>query len=147
MRRILVISFVIGLFFTACQEEEEVGPVPINYVFSCKIDGIDFTDNNPLAFVSQNVLTIDASNGNNSIRIIIYNFSNRIEGEEIELNNLTDKLYVTLDLASYTNTTSGVLSFSELGNLISGTFNAQCNNLQTFQSVIVTEGKFIQISL
>ena len=146
MKKLLFTCLSIAVIFTACKKEEEI-TVP-TYAFSCKIDGADFTDNNPVAIVdtSTNVFTIDAENGTNSIRLIIYNFSNRTEGKEITLNNLTDKAYVTLGTASYTNTTGGKLIFSEIGNPISGTFNAQCNNLQTFQSVTVTEGEFVEVA-
>ena len=30
--------------------------------------------------------------------------------------------------------------------VIAGTFAAECNNLQTFQSVTVTEGKFVNVA-
>ena len=153
MKKLLFTCLAITVIFTTCKKEEETPPnntppnnTPTTYAFSCKIDGADFTDNNPVATIAQNVLTIDAENGTNSIRLIIYNFSNRTEGEEITLNNLTDKAYVTLGTASYTNTTGGKLIFSEIGNSISGTFNAQCNNLQTFQSVTVTEGEFVEVA-
>ena len=146
MKKLLFICLAIAVIFVTCKKEEEI--IVPTYAFSCKIDGADFTDNNPVAIVdpSTNVFTIDADNGTNSIRLIIYNFSNRIEEEEITLNNLTDKAYVTLGIASYTNTVSGKLIFSEIGNSISGTFNAQCNNLQTFQSVTVSEGEFVDIA-
>jgi len=146
MKKLLFICLAIAVIFVTCKKEEEI--IVPTYAFSCKIDGADFTDNNPVAIVdpSTNVFTIDADNGTNSIRLIIYNFSNRIEEEEITLNNLTDKAYVTLGIASYTNTVSGKLIFSEIGNSISGTFYAQCNNLQTFQSVTVSEGEFVNVA-
>ena len=146
MKKLLFTCLAIVVIFATCKKEEEI--IVPTYAFSCKIDGADFSDNNPAAIVdpSTNVFTIDAENGTNSIRLIIYNFSNRTEGEEITLNNLTDKAYVTLGTASYTNTVSGKLIFSEIGNSISGTFNAQCNNLQTFQSVTVTEGEFVNVA-
>ena len=146
MKKLLFTCLAIAVIFAACKKEEET--IVTAYAFSCKINGADFTDNNPAAIVdpSTNVFTIDAENGTNSIRLIIYNFSNRTEGEEITLNNLTDKAYITLGAASYTNTVSGKLIFSEIGNSISGTFNAQCNNLQTFQSVTVTEGEFVNVA-
>jgi hypothetical protein len=86
------------------------------------------------------------ASGDNTIRIIIYNFSNRVEAEEITLNNLTDKAYVTLSTSSFTNTQSGKLTFSKIAGEISGTFNFQCNNLQTFESATVAEGEFINLS-
>ena len=153
MKKLLFTCLAISVIFTTCKKEEETptNNTATTYAFSCKINGADFTDNNPSAIVdpSTNVFTIDAEDGANSIRLIIYNFSNRTEGEEITLNNLTDKAYVYLGTAStdwYTNTHSGQLIFSEIGNPISGTFNAQCNNLQTFQSVTVTEGEFVNVA-
>ena len=148
MKKLFFICLAIAVIFAACKKEEETltNNTANNYAFSCKIDGADFTDNNPLASVnpSTNVLTIDAENGTNSIRFIIYNFSNRTEGEEIALNNLTDKAYVTLGTDEYTNTQNGQLIFSDIGNPLSGTFNAICKDAN-FQSVIVTEGKFVDV--
>jgi PBP1b-binding outer membrane lipoprotein LpoB len=150
MKKLVFPFLVIAVIFSACKKEEETpaNNTETTYAFSCKINGADFTDNNPLSIVdpSTNVFTIDAENGTNSIRFIIYNFSNRTTEEQISLNNITDKAYVTLGTDEYTNTVSGKLIFSEIGNSISGTFNAQCNNLQTFQSVTVTEGKFADIA-
>jgi len=144
MKKLFFTCLAIAVIFAACKKEEET--IVTTYAFSCKINGADFTDNSPLATIAQNVLTIDAESGTNSIRLIIYNFSQRFAGEEITLNNLTDKAYVNLGTASYTNTVSGKLIFSEIGNSISGTFNVQCNSLQTFQSVSVTEGEFVDVA-
>ena len=148
MKKLLFTCLAISVIFATCKKEEEIEIIVPAYAFSCKMDGVAFSDNTPVVIVdpSTNVFTIDAANGTNSIRFIIYNFSNRTEDEEITLNNLTDKAYVTLGTASYTNTVSGKFIFSEIGNSISGTFNAQCNNLQTFQSIIITEGKFVNVS-
>ena len=147
MKKLVFPFLVIAVIFSACKKEEET---PANntataYAFSCKIDGADFTDNSPLATIAQNVLMIDAENGTNSIRLIIYNFSNRTAEEQISLNNLTDKAYVILGADEYTNTQSGQLIFSNIGNPLSGTFNVICKDAN-FQSVTVTEGKFINIA-
>ena len=149
MKKLLFTCLAITVIFAACKKEEET---PTNnpsttYAFSCKIDGVDFTDNNPVAIVapSTNVFTIDAENGTNSIRLIIYNFSNRTTEQQISLNNLTDKAYVTLGADEYTNTQSGQLIFSNIGNPLSGTFNVICKDAN-FQSVTVTEGKFVDVA-
>ncbi len=152
MKKLLFTFLAIAIIFSGCEKEEE--PVnsgninPITYAFSCKLDGEDFTDSNPVASIepSTNVLTIDAEDGDNTIRIIIYNFSIRDEGDEISLNNLTDKAYVTMSSVFMTNTQSGNITFSEIGSELSGVFNFKCNNLQTFESVTVTEGVFEGIS-
>ena len=151
MKNLLVALLSITLIFTACEKEEEITTLPVtttSYDFSCKVGGDVFTDNSPVVVIdpSSNVLTLDAENGGNTIRIIIYNFSDRNVGEEISLNNLTDKAYVTKDGVDYTNTQSGKLIFSKIDTKLSGTFNAQCNNLQTFQSVTVTEGAFVDLT-
>ena len=148
MKKLVVIFLTIAVIFVACKKEEEtpINNPPTNGLFSCKINGADFTDNNPVAIVdpSTNVFTIDAENGANSIRLIIYNFSNRTTEQQISLNNLTDKAYVTLGADEYTNTQSGQLIFSNIGNPLSGTFNVICKDAN-FQSVIVTEGKFVDV--
>ena len=74
MKKLVFPFLVIAVIFSACKKEEET---PTNntataYAFSCKINGADFTDNNPLATIAQNVLTIDSENGANSIRFMIY---------------------------------------------------------------------------
>ena len=148
MKKLLFTCLAIAVIFSACKKEEETptNNTATTYAFSCKINGADFTDNNPAAIVdpSTNVLTIDAENGANSIRLIIYNFSNRTTEQQISLNNLTDKAYVTLGADEYTNTQSGQLIFSNIGNPLSGTFNVICKDAN-FQSVIVTEGKFVDV--
>ena len=149
MKKLLFTFLAIAVIFSACKKEEET---PINntattYAFSCKINGADFTDNNPSAIVdpSTNVFTIDAEDGANSIRLIIYNFSNRTANEQISLNNLTDKAYVILGTDEYTNTQSGQLIFSNIGNPLSGTFNVICKDAN-FQPVTVTEGELVNVT-
>ena len=145
MKKLLFICLAIAVIFVTCKKEEEI--IVPSYAFSCKIDGADFTDNNPVAIVdpSTNVFTIDADNGTNSIRLIIYNFSNRTANEQISLNNLTDKAYVILGTDEYTNTQSGQLIFSNIGNPLSGTFNVICKDAN-FQPVTVTEGEFVNVT-
>ena len=149
MKKLVFPFLVIAVIFSACKKEEETptNNTATTYAFSCKINGADFTDNNPSAIVdpSTNVFAIDAEDGANSIRLIIYNFSNRTANEQISLNNLTDKAYVILGTDEYTNTQSGQLIFSNIGNPLSGTFNVICKNAN-FQSVTVTEGKFVNVS-
>ena len=147
MKKLLFTFLVIAIIFSACKKEEEIptNNTATTYAFSCKINGADFTDNSPLATIAQNVLTIDAENGTNSIRLIIYNFSNRTADEQISLNNLTDKAYVILGTNEYTNTQSGQLIFSNIGNPLSGAFNVICKDAN-FQSVTVTEGKFADVT-
>ena len=149
MKKLLLTCFSIAVIFSMCKKEEEenlLPTVPTN--FSCKIEGDNFTDNTPIANLdhSSGVFTIDAGNGTNSIRLIIYNFLDRTVGEEIILNNIAHKAYVTFGTTSYTNTISGKLIFSEIGNSISGIFNVQCNNSVSFETVTVNEGEFTNIS-
>jgi hypothetical protein len=149
MKKLVFPFLVIAVIFSACKKEEETptNNTATTYAFSCKINGADFTDNNPSAIVdpSTNVFTIDAEDGANSIRLIIYNFSNRTANEQISLNNLTDKAYVILGTDEYTNTQSGQLIFSNIGNPLSGTFNVICKNAN-FQPVTVTEGEFVNVT-
>ena len=144
MKNLVFIYLAIIVIFTAC-EKEEVTTISTNstYDFSCNVGGVDFTDNSPIVVVdpSSNVLTIDALNLGSSIRIIIYNFSDRNVDEEISLNNLTDKAYVTKDGVDYTNTQSGKLIFTKIDAKLSGTFNF-ISESSAFSSKSVTEGVF-----
>ena len=52
MKKLLFTFLAITVIFAACEKEEEEptnsgNTTPTTYAFSCKIDGADFTDNNP----------------------------------------------------------------------------------------------------
>ena len=150
MKKLLFTFLAITLIFAACEKEEEPTTnnnttTPTTYAFSCKIDGVDFTDNSPEVSISNNVFTLDAISGDNTIRIIIHDFSNRNEGEEISLD-FPNGVYVTMGTAYFTNTQSGKLTFSEIVTELSAEFNFKCNNLQTFEDVTVTEGAFTDLA-
>jgi len=150
MKKLLFTFLAITVIFAACEKEEEEptnsgNTTPTTYAFSCKIDGADFTDNNPTATIdpSTNVLILDAENGENTIRIIIYNFSDRNVSEEISLNygsGISGAL-VTKDGVDYTNTQSGKLIFTKIDAELSGTFNFTSRAVD-FSSKSVTEGVF-----
>ena len=150
MKNLLLTFLAIAVIFAACEKEEEptTATTPITptttYDFSCKVGGDDFTDNSPFIVIdpSSNVFTLDAENGENTIRIIIYNFSDRNIGEEISLNNFTDKAYVTKDGVEYTNTQSGKLIFTKKDAELSGTFNFTSSSPSTGANKSVTEGVF-----
>ena len=149
MKKLLFTCLAIAIIFTACKKEEEItAPIPTS-AFSCKIDGVDFFDNNPVATLStDDIFELVASNGSDEVIIYIYNLSNKTEGEEISLvspSNTTNRVYVNLGTASYTDTESGQLIFSNIGNPLSGTFNVICK-AANFQSVTVTEGKFVDVA-
>ena len=61
MKRLLFTFLVIAIIFSACKKEEEtpVDNTATTYAFSCKINGANFSDNNPVVTVAQNVLTIE----------------------------------------------------------------------------------------
>ena len=150
MKNLLVTFLSIAVIFSACEKEEDSTPTPTSptaYDFSCKLAGDDFTDNSPVIVIdpSSNMFTIDAENGGNTIRIIIYNFSDRNIGEEISLNNLTDKAYVTKDGVEYTNTQSGKLIFTKKDAELSGTFYFTSKAVN-FSSQSVTEGVFVDLT-
>ena len=148
MKKLVFPFLVIAVIFSACKKEEETpaNNTAINYAFSCKIDGADFTDNSPVATIdpSTNIFTLVASNGSDEVIIYIYNFSNRTEGEEISLN-ATNRVYVNLGTDYYSNTISGKLIFSKTGNPVSGTFDVICANTQS-ALVSVTEGEFVDVA-
>ena len=151
MKNLLLPFLAIEVIFAACEKEEELTTTPITptttYDFSCKVGGDDFTDNSPVIVIdpSSNVFTLDAENGENTIRIIIYNFSDRNIGEEISLNNLTDKAYVTKDGVEYTNNQSGKLIFTKKDAELSGTFYFTSKAVN-FSSQSVTEGAFMDLT-
>ena len=148
MKNLLLTFLAIIVIFAACEKEEEPSTIitTTTYDFFCKVGGDDFTDNSPVVIIepSTNVFTLDAENGGNTIRIIIYNFSDRNVGEEILLNNLTDKAYVTKDGVEYTNTQSGKVIFTKIGAELSGTFNFTSSS--PFGNKSVTEGAFVNLT-
>jgi hypothetical protein len=153
MKNLLLTLLAIAVIFSACEKEEEstttTTTTATTYDFSCKVGGADFTDNSPLVVIepSSNVLTLDAENGGNTIRIIIYNFSDRNVGEEISLNygaGISGAL-VTKDGVNYTNTQSGKLIFTKIDTKLSGTFNFT-SKAADFSSKSVTEGVFVDLT-
>ena len=149
MKNILLTFLAIAVIFAACEKEEEptTTTTNTNYAFSCKIDGADFTDNNPVATISSpNTLNIVASNGSDEVIIYIYNIDDTTEGEEISLASTSNRVYVNLGTDYYSNNISGELIFSKTGNPVSGRFEAQGTNSETFQSVTITNGEFIDVA-
>mgnify|MGYP006165655555 FL=1 len=150
MKNLLLTFLAISVIFAACEKEEELTntTTTTSYDFSCKVGGDDFTDSSPVIVIdpSSDVFTLDAENEGNTIRIIIYNFSDRNVGEEIVLNNLTDKAYVTKDGTEYTNTQSGKLIFTKIDTELSGTFNFTSSSPSTGGDKSVTEGVFVNLT-
>ena len=153
MKNLLLTFLSIAVIFESCEKEEQANTESLvlntatTYDFSCKVGGDDFTDNSPVIVIdtSSNMFILDAENGGNTIRIIIYNFSDRNIGEEISLNNLTDKAYVTKDGVEYTNTQSGKLIFTSIDAELSGTFYFTSKAVN-FSSQSVTEGVFVDLT-
>ena len=151
MKNLIVALLSIALIFTACEKEEDSTPTPTpttTYGFSCKVGGDDFTVNSPDVILDQNnLLTIHAENGGDEITIRIYNFLDRIVGEEISLNYGAgiSGAYVTKDGVDYTNTLSGKLIFTKIGTELSGTFNF-ISRAADFSSKSVTEGVFVDLT-
>jgi len=154
MKNLLLTFLAIAIIFAACEKEEEPATTPANttatatYDFSCKVGGTVFTDNSPTVVIdpSTNVFVLDAENGGNTIRIIIYNLLDRNVGEEISLNNLTDKAYVTKDGVDYTNTQSGKVIFTKIDAELSGTFYFTSSSPSTGGNKSVTEGVFVDLT-
>ena len=148
MKNLLLTFLAIAVIFAACEKEEEPTTTPIitpttTYDFSCNVGGDNFTDNSPDVVIDQNnLLTIHAENGGDEITIRIYNFSDRNIGEEISLNNLTDKAYVTKYGVEYTNTQSGKLTFTKIDTELSGTFSFTSTSPSVGANKSVTEGVF-----
>ena len=151
MKNLILALLSIALIFTACEKEEDSTPTPTpttTYGFSCKVGGDDFTDNSPDVILDQNnLLTIHAENGGDEITIRIYNFLDRIVGEEISLNYGAgiSGAYVTKDGVDYTNTLSGKLIFTKIGTELSGAFNF-ISRAADFSSKSVTEGVFVDLT-
>ena len=157
MKNLLLTFLSIAVIFTACEKEEEptttattttTTDTTTTYNFSCKVGGDVFTDNSPTVSIdpSTNVFILEAENGGNTVRIIIYNFSDRNVGEEISLNSLTDKAYVTKDGVDYTNTQNGKFIFTKIGAELSGTFNFSSSSPSSGGSKSVTEGVFVDLT-
>jgi len=152
MKKLLFTCLAIAVTFATCKKEEETPPnnTPTTYAFSCKIDGADFTDNNPVASVNaSDVLMIDAENGGNTIRMVIYNFSYRNVDEEISLivGNIISCAFVTKDGIEYTNTQSGKLIFSKIDAKLSGTFEFISEDPDNVAlPVEVSEGEFVDVA-
>ena len=152
MKNLLLTFLAIAVIFSACEKEEEEPTIPTTptttYGFSCKVGGDDFTVNSPDVILDQNnLLTIHAENGGDEITIRIYNFPDRIVGEEISLNYGAgvSGAYVTKDGVDYTNTLSGKLIFTKIGTELSGTFNF-ISRAADFSSKSVTEGVFVDLT-
>ena len=112
------------LIFLSCKKEDIINQNNSTSSFSWKIQGNDYIDNSPVRDInSSNVLTIDASDNESNIRLIIYNFSSLSNGSEISLNNLTDKAYITHNGVDYTDTQNVSVVFSDMSNnKLSGSF-------------------------
>lgn len=136
-----------SLIFLSCKKEDVINENNNTPSFSWKIQGNDYIDNSPVIDVnSSDVLTMDASDNESYIRLIIYNFSSLSNGSEISLNNLTDKAYITYNGVDYTDTQNGIVVFSDMSdNKLSGLFNFNSRELVNFQSVTVTDGVFSNI--
>ena len=150
MKNLIITFLSIVVIFTACEKDEEptnITPTTTTYAFSCKINGEDFNDNNAVATISSNnTLNIVACNGYYQIIIYIFNIDDKTEVEEISLASNSYRVYVNLGADYYSNNISGKLIFSKTGSSISATFEAQCTNSETFQSVTITDGEFIDVA-
>ena len=151
MKNLLFTFLAITVIFAACEKEEEptTTTTPTSptttYDFSCKVGGDDFTVNSPDVILDQNnLLTIHAENGGDEITIRIYNFSDRIVGEEISLKyqSIISCAFVTKDGVEYTNTKSGELTFTKLDAELSGTFSFTSSSSSIGADKSVTEGIF-----
>ena len=136
------------LILSSCKKEDVINQNNNTSSISWKIQGNDYIDNSPVINInSSNVLTIDASDNESNVRLIVYNFSSLSNGSEISLNNLTDKAYITYYGIDYTDTQNGSVVFSDiLDNKLSGSFNFSCRELVNFQSVTVSDGVFSNIT-
>ena len=148
MKNLLFTFLAIAITFAACEKEEEstTPTTPATtYSFSCKLGGDNFTDNSPDVVIDQNnLLTIHAENGGDEITIRIYNFSDRIVGEEISLKyqSIISCAFVTKDGVEYTNTQSGKLIFTKIDAELSGTFSFTSTSPSIGENKSVTEGVF-----
>jgi len=151
MKNLLFTFLAITVIFAACEKEDEPTTTTTpttpttTYDFSCKVGGDDFTVNSPDVILDQNnLLTIHAENGGDEITIRIYNFSDRIVGEEISLKyqSTISCAFVTKDGVEYTNTQSGELTFTKLDTELSGTFSFTSSSPSIGADKSVTEGIF-----
>jgi hypothetical protein len=150
MKNLLLTFLAIAVIFAACEKEEEPPTTPIitpttTHDFSCNVGGDNFTDSSPDVIIDQNnLLTIHAKNGADEITIRIYDFSDRVVGEEISLKyqSIISCAFLTKDGVEYTNTQSGKLIFTKIDTELSGTFSFTSTSPSIGENKSVTEGVF-----
>ena len=156
MKNLLLTFLAIAVIFSACEKEEEEPTTTTTpttptttYDFSCNVGGDNFTDNSPDVIIDQNnLLTIHAKNGSDEITIRIYDFSDRIVGEEISLKyqSIISCAFVTKDGVEYTNTQIGELTFTKIDTELSGTFSFTSTSPSIGANKSVTEGAFVDLA-
>ena len=74
MKKLLFICLAIAVIFAACKKKEEITvPTSPTSAFSCKIDGVDFSDNNPVATLSTDDIFYPKGQGVAEFAMYIYN--------------------------------------------------------------------------
>ena len=143
--RYLILLFASFLIFSACKKEEVINNN--DPYFKCKIAGDDFEDVSPIAQInSSGTLIIDASKDLTDLRITIPFFSQISQGSTISLSSPVNVATVYYEGVSYWNTQSGNLIFTKIGDgVLSGTFDFISNELDNFQTILVTQGDFKNI--
>ncbi|MBT6013789.1 MAG: hypothetical protein HOG85_03105 [Flavobacteriales bacterium] len=147
-------SFLVAamLVFSSCEKEDDTivnDPVNNTPSFTWKIDGNSFSDNSPLVSINpSDVLTINASDNSVDIRLIIYDFSSKVNDSEVQFGILgINNAFVTQNDVVHPETDNGKLTFSEIGeSKLSGTFNFTSHETTNWNIVTVTDGQFSNIT-
>ena len=155
MKNVLCLMLIMSILFSFCKKEEENNENNSNatqYAFRCYLGDTDFYDNPQVSVNSSDVLIIDAVYNSNTIRLTLNSFSQRATGDIIQFS-APGMGVVTQDGITYSNTYfppyDGTINITELNtnnSTLSATFNFRANELQNFQSLIVTEGKLDKIN-
>ena len=146
------LSLILFILFS-CVEDENINGSVSQTSFSCKIDGVVFTDNTPeIQIDDNNTMSIELFNGDNTLRLNLANFDN-IDQNEVYLFSSPNRGVVSQNNQVYSNTYDGppydgqIIFTTKDAELLSGTFSFKAQNVDPniFSNIWVTEGVFNNI--
>ena len=153
MKNLYFILFLILLILSSCVEDENINNSVSQTTFSCKIDGVIFSDNTPeIQIDDNNTMSIELFNGDNTLRLNIANFDN-LDQNEVYLFSSPNRGVVTQNNQVYSNSYDGppydgqIIFTTKNTELLSGTFSFKAKNVDPniFSNIWVTEGVFNNI--
>ena len=153
MKNLYFILFIILLILSSCIEDENINDSVSQTTFSCKIDGVIFSDNTPeIQIDDNNTMSIELFNGDNTLRLNMLNFDN-LDQNEVYLFSSPNRGVVTQNNQVYSNSYDGppydgqIIFTTKDGELLSGEFSFKAKNVDPniFSNIWVTEGVFNNI--